>query len=70
MATHEAAPHLIRPSFILKEGLKYVNVSEEMQSRRSKATNVRVFKCSYGKHPVHLARVWRDLQVHGVMLKI
>lgn len=70
MATIEAYPHLIHPSYILKEGLKHVNVTEEIQKRRLTATNVRVFKTNYGKHPLHLARVWRDMQIYGFLLKI
>ena len=27
--------------------------------------NVEVFKSFFGKHPLHLARVWRDLQIYG-----
>jgi DDE superfamily endonuclease len=70
MAMVEANPHLIHPSYILKEGLKHVCVTEDMQCRRQISTNVRVFKVNYGKHPLHLARVWRDMQIYGIMPKV
>ena len=65
--TAAESPFLIHPSYFLREGLRWANVDEERQAKRSKSTNIRVFKSFYGKHPLHLARVWRDLQVFGVM---
>ena len=43
------------------------HVSEEIQARRTAARNVRVFKSHFGKHPLHLSRVWRDLQIYKLM---
>jgi hypothetical protein len=42
-------------------------VNQEMQERRSNATNAKTFKTFFGRHPRHLARVWRDLQLAGIM---
>jgi DDE superfamily endonuclease len=42
-------------------------VDQEMQGRRSEANNVRTFKSFFGRHPRHLARGWRDLQLAGIM---
>lgn len=43
------------------------HVDEEIQRRRSTVRNVEVFKSHFGKHPLHLSRIWRDLQMHGLM---
>ena len=61
------APHLIHPDYILREGLKFAKVDEARQQKRCTERNVSVFKAHYGKHPLHLARVWRDLQVYGIL---
>ena len=45
------------------------NVGEEIQQRRSLARNIRVFKSHFGKHPLHLSRVWKDLQVYNLMTR-
>ena len=58
---------LIHPNDFLLEGLCAVHVDATTQARRSHASNVDQFKSIFGKHPKHLARVWRDLQTHGIM---
>ena len=58
---------LIHPNDILHHGLIAVKVDAEIQGRRSEASNVEQFKSIFGKHPKHMARVWRDLQVHGIL---
>lgn len=60
-------PHNLHPQYILVEGLIKCNVDETVQGRRLAETNVRVFKSFFGRHPRHLARVWRDLQIAGIM---
>jgi hypothetical protein len=47
---------------MLKRGLRLVNVTDVERRRRSVETNVSYFKSYFGKHPLHLCRVWRDLQ--------
>lgn len=59
--------HLVAPDYILKEGLTLCNIDLEKQQGRCVTTNVRVFKAHFGKHPLHLARLWRDLQIFGLM---
>lgn len=61
------APFLLNPLFILKQGLQWCNVQETRYDRRNMKFNVAVFKSFFGKHPLHLARVWRDLQVYNIM---
>ena len=58
---------LIHPNHLVFNGLNAVKVDAETQGRRCEARNVEQFKSIFGKHPVHLARVWRDLQLHGIM---
>ena len=58
---------LIHPNDMLHHGLIAVKVDAETQNRRCEASNVEQFKAMFGKHPKHLARVWRDLQVHGIL---
>ena len=62
-------PWLIKPTYMLREGLKMCHVDEETQSNRCLARNVRVFKAHFGKHPLHLCRVWRDLQAFSLMTR-
>ena len=40
-----------------------VNINDTKQQRRHEATNIRNFKEHFGKHPIHLCRVWRDMQL-------
>ena len=57
-------------SFLLSpRSLKLCNIDESIQEHRSPQRNVRVFKAHFGKHPLHLSRVWRDLQIHGLMTR-
>ena len=58
---------LIHPDDVLHHGLIAAKVDAETQGRRCEASNIEQFKSLFGKHPIHLARVWRDLQVHGIM---
>lgn len=58
---------LIHPDDMLRYGLMAVKVDAEMQSYRCEQSNVEQFKSIFGKHPKHLARVWRDLQSFGLM---
>ncbi|CAB9522013.1 unknown protein [Seminavis robusta] len=60
-------PYILKPSYILRAGLKACHVDDVIQDRRCQATNVRVFKAHFGRHPLHLAQVWRDLQLFGIM---
>jgi hypothetical protein len=61
-------PHLnLHPQDILREGLILCNVDETVQQRRGEDRNVRNFKTFFGRHPRHLARVWRDLQIASIM---
>ena len=58
---------IINPTGMLRYGLAFCKVDGAIQDRRCEASNVRQFKAVYGKHPVHLCRVWRDLQVNGIL---
>ena len=53
---------LINSAQMLRRGLRSVKISDSTQKRRNKATNIRQFKSIFGKHPLHLCRLWRDLQ--------
>lgn len=44
-----------------------IRIEVARQETRSERTNVRIFKTNFGRHPRHLARVWRDLQTEGMM---
>lgn len=68
-ASTTTAAYLLTPSYILKEGLTRCNINEDRQAKRSIARNVVVFKSFFGRHPLHLARVWRDLQEFGIMTR-
>jgi hypothetical protein len=61
------APFVLHPSYILRQGLIFCGLDEVRQAKLCKETQVRIFKSHYGRHPLHLARVYRDLQVSGVM---
>ena len=62
-----AAAFIIHPSDMLYQGLLLCGVNDAKQQRRSAKTNVRVFKAHFGKDPKHLCRVWRDLQLKGLL---
>ena len=47
---------------MLRRGLRLVNVADFKQNRRMTKTNVDNFISTFGKNPIHLCRVWRDLQ--------
>ena len=53
----------------MAEGLKMTGVDAARQEGRCEKTNLRVFKTNFGRHPRHLARVWRDLQLAGIMTR-
>ena len=61
------APFVLHPSYILREGLELCRLSVEVQARLEKNAQVRMFKAHFGRHPLHLSRVYRDLQVAGLM---
>jgi hypothetical protein len=67
MAAPEAttSPFLLHPDYIQAEGLRMCHVDDHTQSRRCRERNVRVFKSHYGSHPLHLGRVFRDMQIIG-----
>lgn len=58
-------PLVIHPNAILREGLKFCNFDLERQHSLTDKARVRLFKSHYGRHPLHLSRVYRDLQVAG-----
>jgi hypothetical protein len=43
-----------------------INIVHETQKRRLRSTNIQSFKANYRKHPLHLCRVWRDLQTTAI----
>ena len=47
---------------MLRRGLRAINIADFKHNRRLEKTNVADFKAAFGKHPLHLCRVWRDLQ--------
>ena len=59
-------PFIINPRQMLRRGLCLVNIDQTKQRRRLYKTNVEDFKSFFGKHPVHLCRVWRDLQTTNI----
>ena len=58
---------IIHPDDMLREGLIAVKEGLDEQAKRCKESNISVFKSFFGKHPKHLARVFRDLQLNGVL---
>ena len=60
-------PFIIHPDYILREGLSFLKVPLEEQRTFGRDGLVRLFKSHYGRHPLHLSRVHRDLQVAGLM---
>ena len=60
-----AEPFVIHPNAVLREGLKFCNFDLLRQHSLGERTRIRLFKSHYGRHPLHLSRVYRDLQVHG-----
>lgn len=57
-------PFLITPAQMLRRGLRLVKVDDVKQQRQMNKTNVADFMSLFGKYPLHLCRVWRDLQTH------
>ena len=57
-------PFLINPAQMLRRGLRLVNIDQTKQNRRHTQTNLSDFMSIFGKHPIHLCRIWRDLQTH------
>ena len=49
---------------MLRRGLRLVNIDDAKQRRRLTKTNVNDFKSIFGKHPLHLCRLWKALQTH------
>ena len=47
---------------MLRRGLRAINIGDLQQGRRLEKTNIRDFKSAFGKHPIHLCRVWRNMQ--------
>ena len=64
--THIMPPFLINPLQMLRRGLRLVSIDHATQNRRLTTTNIRDFKSLFGKHPIHLCCVWRDLQSDAV----
>ena len=44
-----------------------VNIGDEKQERRFYKRNITDFKAIFGRHPIHLCRVWRDLQTTSLV---
>ena len=59
-------PFIINPQQMLRRGLRAINIDDPKQNRRLNKTNVADFKSAFGKHPIHLCRVWRDLQLTNI----
>lgn len=53
---------IINPTQMLRRGLRLIGIRDATQRGRNYQTNVEYFKDHFGKHPLHLCRVWRDLQ--------
>ena len=58
---------LINPTDMLRQGLIAVKIPGAEQDKKSRSSNVRVFKSYFGKHPLHLCRVFRDLQEYNLL---
>jgi len=52
---------LVTSEQMLRRGLKLVGVPAEVQDRRTKKTNVRIFGSHFGPHPNHCASTWKQL---------
>lgn len=59
-------PYVISPAQMMRRGLRMINIDDVKQGRRLEKTCVKDFKSNFGKHPIHLCRVWRDLQTTAV----
>ena len=59
-------PYIITPAQMLRRGLRMINIDNVKQGRRLEKTNIYDFKSNFGKNPIHLCRVWRDLQTTTV----
>ena len=63
-------PFVIHPSWILKEGLLFCKLDLKRQKALGTESQIRIFKSHCGRHPLHLSRVHRDLQVAGILSEI
>lgn len=52
---------LLTATQMLRQGLLLLNIDEDRQSRRQRSANVDDFKAHFGPHPLHAAKVWREL---------
>lgn len=57
------APHVIHPDLMLRRGLRLQGFSNVQINRLSKKSKIDQFKGDYGRHPIHISRLWRDLQL-------
>jgi IS5 family transposase len=58
--------YIVHPDKMLRKGLVLLlkqGQTEKMLDRKSKQSNIDEFKGVYGKHPLHISRLWRDLQL-------
>jgi len=44
-----------------------INIDDTAQQRRLNKTNISDFKSNFGRHPLHLCRMWRDLQTTNIV---
>lgn len=51
----------VSPSQMLRRGLKLIGVLAEVQDRRCRATNIRIFKSHFGPHPSQCSTIWKRL---------
>ena len=57
-----AAPDgVLTATQMLRHGLLLLRIDDQKQASRKRSTLVTDFKDHYGPHPLHAARVWRDL---------
>ena len=61
MAAANAGIPILTATQILRRGLLLLRIDDQTQASRKRSTNVTYFKDHYGPHPLHAARVWRDL---------
>ena len=54
---------MINVNQMLRRGLRLAKIDDDAQLRRCWTSKVDDFKAHFGRHPLHLCRVWRDLQL-------